>query len=317
MKKTYIYAGSRSHVLEGLLKSLGPNEFSILALENSFLETYCINKNLNYHSFCRSTDLHEKLRTMKDDITSTACFISSGIPFKINIDNYRDIIFLNIHPSLLPILKGRDPAIGALLFSQPFGASIHIMNDKFDDGEIIWQSSPISLSSEFDIRDLYAFSFIHEFQAGQWLGNNLCTIHDQDFLNTCINSTKHLLSKSESYYSRSSQYSNYNPKWSNNDLVKQIRSCSLNNYGMKIDLFNSSGQDLCLTLMSCAVVNNIDEIKLLLHQLNINLCKNKMHLIYQIENKILLLRNDELLSCTAKESGFKSIYNELIFSSKA
>ena len=38
---------------------------------------------------------------------------------------------------------------------------------------------------------------------------------------------------------------------------------------------------------------------------------------FQIENKILLLRNDEFLSCTAKESGFKSIYNELVFSSKA
>ena len=182
------------------------------------------------------------------------------------------------------------------------------MNDKFDDGEIIWQSSPISLSSEFDIRDLYAFSFIHEFQAGQWLGNNLCTIHDQDFLNTCINSTKHLLSKSESYYSRSSQYSNYNPKWSNKDLVKQIRSCSLNNYGMKIDLFNSLGQNLCLTLMSC-IVNNIDEIKFATS------IKHKSIKIKCIVIKLKIkffYRNDELLSYFVKESGFKS-YNKLIF----
>ena len=112
MKKTYIYAGSRSHVLEGLLKSLGPNEFSILALENSFLETYCINKILiiivlSEHGFW-------KIKNDERWYYFHGMFYFIRHSFKINIDNYRDIIFLNIHPSLLPILKGRDPAIGAL-----------------------------------------------------------------------------------------------------------------------------------------------------------------------------------------------------------
>ena len=46
----------------------------------------------------------------------------------------------NIHPSLLPKFKGRDPITEVINKKQKFtGVSVHKLTDKFDDGEMIFQ----------------------------------------------------------------------------------------------------------------------------------------------------------------------------------
>ena len=47
--------------------------------------------------------------------------------------------FINTHPSLLPYNKGRHPNFWALVEGNPFGVSIHRVEDKVDSGEILAQ----------------------------------------------------------------------------------------------------------------------------------------------------------------------------------
>lgn len=46
----------------------------------------------------------------------------------------------NIHPSLLPKFKGKDPIAEVINEKQKFtGVSVHELTDKFDDGKVIYQ----------------------------------------------------------------------------------------------------------------------------------------------------------------------------------
>ena len=51
--------------------------------------------------------------------------------------------FINTHPSLLPYNKGRNPNFWALVDGNPFGVSIHRVEDKVDSGEILSQKEII------------------------------------------------------------------------------------------------------------------------------------------------------------------------------
>jgi len=66
-------------------------------------------------------------------------FVSNGCPFILPISTMkqRKQIFINIHPSLLPDLKGNSPILGAIKYKRPFGATCHLMDDGIDTGKII------------------------------------------------------------------------------------------------------------------------------------------------------------------------------------
>lgn len=51
----------------------------------------------------------------------------------------RGIHSLNIHPSLLPIGRGRDPVVWALRDSRPAGVSLHVLTPGVDEGPIWYQ----------------------------------------------------------------------------------------------------------------------------------------------------------------------------------
>lgn len=48
-------------------------------------------------------------------------------------------ISFNTHPSMLPIHKGSQPIFWATLFNDPLGISIHQINEKIDQGDILYQ----------------------------------------------------------------------------------------------------------------------------------------------------------------------------------
>ena len=67
--------------------------------------------------------------------------ISSGYPFKINkdiVDKYPGKIF-NLHATFLPWGKGIGTTLFSFLLKQPTGSSIHLINKKFDMGDIIFR----------------------------------------------------------------------------------------------------------------------------------------------------------------------------------
>lgn len=92
-------------------------------------------------------------------------FISNGLPIilpiiELKAKNSRRK-FINIHPSLLPQLRGKDPIPGALLFKKDSGATCHLMDEGIDSGAIISQVK-IENTDELDAGLLYQLSFMAE-----------------------------------------------------------------------------------------------------------------------------------------------------------
>ena len=61
---------------------------------------------------------------------------------------------LNIHPSLLPNSRGRDPIVHSLLNNEKLGFTFHAITLEIDQGPIIFQKE-ISYSFPFDARKIY------------------------------------------------------------------------------------------------------------------------------------------------------------------
>jgi methionyl-tRNA formyltransferase len=70
-------------------------------------------------------------------------------------------IFINIHPSLLPDLKGKHPINGAILFDRKHGVTCHHMDDGIDTGSVI-ANIEIPITDDLDLGLLYQLSFIAE-----------------------------------------------------------------------------------------------------------------------------------------------------------
>jgi methionyl-tRNA formyltransferase len=72
-------------------------------------------------------------------------------------------IFVNIHPSLLPDLKGKSPILEALKQNKPMGVTCHVMIDEVDSGDIISQVKVFPDRS--DLNDCYKKMFKAEARA--------------------------------------------------------------------------------------------------------------------------------------------------------
>jgi methionyl-tRNA formyltransferase len=62
---------------------------------------------------------------------------------------------INLHPSLLPFGKGSDPVAWGILSNQDQGASIHLISEKIDDGEILSQER-IDTNISMNAGEIYA-----------------------------------------------------------------------------------------------------------------------------------------------------------------
>jgi len=111
--------------------------------------------------------LYTQLRT-KDDFLSwiaTAEFdvlVSNGCPYKVPakyLGGQR--LFINIHPSYLPDLRGPHPLMGSLLTGQDSGATCHAMDASINTGDIIAQVK-IPHTSELDAPFLQQLSMMAE-----------------------------------------------------------------------------------------------------------------------------------------------------------
>lgn len=92
--------------------------------------------------------------------------VANGCPYILPISRMPKRHYVNIHPSYLPDLRGVDPALGALLFQRDCGATVHLMEDGIDTGDIISQVR-IPYTPDLDIALLYQLSFLAEKEAFQ------------------------------------------------------------------------------------------------------------------------------------------------------
>lgn len=156
-RDTYVFAGNRAFVLEQMFK-IGLDIKKIWAVKGSYLQRYLDDKNMKYSLIENKTDFFNDV-----EMTQFDCFISNGLPIIMPAEYLKDTEkkFINIHPSILPELRGRDPVPGALLFRKDSGATCHLMDEGIDTGAIIARVR-IENTEDLEAGLLYQLSFMAE-----------------------------------------------------------------------------------------------------------------------------------------------------------
>tara|TARA_B100000795_G_C22762536_1_gene424259 strand:+ start:45 stop:539 length:495 start_codon:yes stop_codon:yes gene_type:complete len=145
-----IFIGTRIEALEKLEEFT--DVIDIITIKGSFVD-----KKRNKKTFINSNN--------KDYINSiivksnAKLIFSAGYPYIlpksiVSIDK----IFINSHPSILPLYKGRECIKRAYQNNERYhGCTLHYMNEKVDDGKIIYQKKfPLNGRS---LDELYQYIF--------------------------------------------------------------------------------------------------------------------------------------------------------------
>jgi methionyl-tRNA formyltransferase len=155
-----VFIGNRSTVYDVAVE-LGMQITRIFASPGSYLEMQLKNNGTDYTSLVSKHELIKQLNATQYDI-----LISNGCPYVLPISQLNDghKQFINIHPSLLPDLRGINPINGAVLYNRPLGATCHLMDDGVDTGDII-SSIPVKIDAGADIGLMYQLAFMAEADA--------------------------------------------------------------------------------------------------------------------------------------------------------
>lgn len=216
-----MFAGNRAYVLRRML-SLGLNVVKIWVVRDSYLERYLNKERLSYTTIESKGQLCDEI-----DRTSFDYFISNGLPIILPISELRKKSkqFINIHPSLLPDLRGCDPIPGALLFHRDSGATCHVMDDGIDTGGIISQIK-IPMTDDLDAGLLYQLSFMAEadvFEEALKRGFAVGKVQEK--------------STSDLYYSYKEEDSLIDPQRENADAIfDKVRAFSTRNKSARVQI---------------------------------------------------------------------------------
>lgn len=164
----YLFVGNRKFVLKQML-DMELNVEKALVIDSSHLANDVKTLDVEYESICSKDDLLQQI-----DLIDPEILISNGCPFILPVEQMKKRLYVNIHPSFLPDLRGVDPVIGAILFQRDSGATCHLMNENIDDGDIISQVK-IPYSEDLDVSMLYQLSFIAEVEV-------FISAHKQNFV---------------------------------------------------------------------------------------------------------------------------------------
>ncbi len=152
--RKFVFAGNRFYVLNEMLKA-GISNIKIYAVKNSFLEKELESRKISYAVLPEKSIFLKELERIDFDI-----FVSNGCPYIIPVSRLSGSgkKFVNVHPSMLPDLKGRNPVNGALLFERKHGVTCHYMDDGIDTGAVIEQLE-IPVTDDVNLDLLYQLSF--------------------------------------------------------------------------------------------------------------------------------------------------------------
>lgn len=161
--KRLLLVGQRDSVLDVVVGHPSVQLRFCIAISGSHLERQARQRGLDL----AVVDVRQKAVAVELMMkTEFDVLLSVGCPWLLPIATlrqfHRHAIFLNVHPSCLPRLRGAHPLNGAILFDEPhIGASVHIMAEEFDTGEIIAQRC-IERTPDLDLPLLYAVSRLLE-----------------------------------------------------------------------------------------------------------------------------------------------------------
>ena len=152
----YIFVGNRPNVLNEML-NLNLDVVKIYCVFGSYLETYLLENNISY-DVLKKEDFLSDLLGIDFDV-----LVSNGCPYILPVSKIKKKhqLFINIHPSLLPNLRGMHPINGAILYNQQLGVSCHVMDDGIDTGIIISQIG-LPVLAEIDLELIYQIVFEYE-----------------------------------------------------------------------------------------------------------------------------------------------------------
>ena len=130
----------------------------VFAEEASVLEAWLSTTQLEYTTYNTHDKLQvlNELRNLEFDL-----LVSNGLSFLLPVSQLQrpHQLYLNVHPSLLPELRGLHPINGCYFLGHRFtGVTMHYMDDGMDSGNIIFQRR-IRLTSDIEIGLLYQVLF--------------------------------------------------------------------------------------------------------------------------------------------------------------
>lgn len=160
MKKV-VFIGNRLNVIERLKNLADVELVRAYVLEGSLLDRNLSGLGLN-EALVETFTMQEKQRLF-DELSNLDfdILISNGCPFILPVTSMKKEhqLFINIHPTLLPDLKGKTPLSGVFLTHRQFiGATMHYIDDGIDTGKIIFQEK-IELTDDIDQGLVYKLSF--------------------------------------------------------------------------------------------------------------------------------------------------------------
>ena len=263
----YLFVGNRFFILETMFK-LNLEIVNILTIKHSYLQKSLENKNISYESISSKPELIQKINNSNFDI-----LISNGCPYILPVSDLKKQhqLFINIHPSHLPDLKGADPQPGSLLFGKDSGATCHIMDDGIDTGDIISQIK-IPYSNDLDVALLYHLTFMAEKEV-------FIKAYEKKFY-----PTKKQENNSEYiYYTKKPQDLKIDFSKTAQEIYQQIKAFSNKSQGAYFIYDNE-----IYKVYDCEFVTN----RYLLSK--INSYKNN-EVVFNYENKLLIRKNDVFL----------------------
>lgn len=153
----YIFVGNRAEVLKKM-RQKSCEIVKIFAIKNSYLEKFLKENMEEFIAIESKEHLIKEIEKVEFD-----CLVSNGCPYILPIDNLKkgNQKFINIHPSLLPDLKGKHPINGAILYGRKHGVSCHLMDNGIDTGDVI-TSIEIPITEDMSLGLIYQISFLME-----------------------------------------------------------------------------------------------------------------------------------------------------------
>jgi methionyl-tRNA formyltransferase len=89
-----------------------------------------------YHDVNRADETAERARALEPSIVLLAWW---PLILKGQLLSLGQEVMLNLHPSLLPYARGKDPNFWVIVEGNPFGVSIHHVTENIDAGDIAFQ----------------------------------------------------------------------------------------------------------------------------------------------------------------------------------
>jgi methionyl-tRNA formyltransferase len=265
----FVFAGNRRFVLEEMIQS-NLKITHLFIVKNSHLEKDYHSGIIKYHGNVTFIDNKVQLIALVES-TKFDILISNGCPFIFPSHILKKGMFINIHPSLLPQLRGVDPVIGAILYQKDAGATCHLIDENIDTGPILSQVK-IEMSPDLDVSILYQLSFIAEKRAfKEALLSNFEIKSIQNNVSDLIN------------YKRSDNDRRINFESNNYSIKNQIKAFNNNSQGcyFKID-------SLILKVFSMDILNNK-----FLHNYLLDFKEKKVALCF--ENFVIFKKDNEII----------------------